>query len=230
MRIDKEMKSFMETSEGENIKSDIQLLVQMGFNKKMINKVYILLKPPSIDRAIDYMTEVDDIYQHDFLESTNPKEKSLCFISKRPRQNHLDFIPDEELNENDNLINNNQHDIIIKGDNIIKDNINADCEVCYDELNEKEIKENSIPCGHLFCTHCWFNYLKTSIIEAKVENIKCMEHECNDIMTEDFILKHLFNNNDLIDKYYKFKKRAEIINDVNKKQCPHPNYDRFYKN
>ena len=96
VRIDNEMESFMETSEGENIKSDIQLLFQMGFDKKMINKVYILLKPPSIDRAIDYMTEVDGIYQHDFLESTNPKEKSLCFICKRPRQNHLDFIPDED--------------------------------------------------------------------------------------------------------------------------------------
>ena len=226
--IDNEMESFMETSEGENIKSDIQLLFQMGFDKKMINKVYILLKPPSIDRAIDYMTEVNGIYQHDFLESTNPKEKSLCFICKRPRQNHLDFIPDEVQNENDNLINNNQHDIIIKNDDdLIKDNINADCEVCYEELNEKEIKENSIPCGHIFCTHCWFNYLKTSIIEAKVENIKCMDHECNDIITEDFILKHLSNNKDLIDKYYKFKKRAEIINDVNKKQCPHPNCDSF---
>ena len=141
VRLDDDMESFMETSEGENIKSDIQLLIQMGFDKKMINKVYILLKPPSIDRAIDYMTEVDGIYQHDFLENTNPKEKSLCFICKKPRQNHLDYIPDEEPNDNDNLINNHQ-DIIIKDDDSIKDNINADCEVCYDELNEKEIKEN----------------------------------------------------------------------------------------
>ena len=76
--IENEMQSFLESNEGENIKSDIQLLTEMGFNKTMINKVYILLRPPNIDRAIDYMTEVDGIYQHDFLEST--KDKSLSFI------------------------------------------------------------------------------------------------------------------------------------------------------
>ena len=160
--IENEMQSFLESNEGENIKSDIQLLTEMGFNKTMINKVYILLRPPNIDRAIDYMTEVDGIYQHDFLEST--KDKSLCFICKKPKQNHLDYIPDkiqnEHVDENDNLINNNHQDIIIREDNDLIDdnkNDNVDCEVCYDELNNEEKKENSIPCGHLFCTHCWFN-------------------------------------------------------------------------
>ena len=230
--IENEMQSFLETNEGENIKSDIQLLVQMGFDRTMINKVYILLKPIGIDRAIDYMTEVDGIYQHDFLEST--KDKSLCFICKKQKRNHLDYTPDEIQNEHDdennNLIDNNQQDIVVREDNDLIDdnkNDNVDCEVCYDELNNEEKKENSIPCGHLFCTHCWFNYLKTSIIEAKVEDIKCMDHECNEIISEEFILKHLTGNNDLIEKYNKFKKRAEIINDKNKKQCPHPNCESF---
>ena len=224
--IDNEMESFLETNEGENIKSDIESLVQMGFDKKIINKVYIILKPPNIDRAIDYMSEIDGIYQHNFIESTNPKEKLLCFICKKSNKNHLDYIPDS-TNENENI--NNHQDIIIKKDDLNKENKdnNVECEVCYDELNNKEIKNNSIPCGHFFCTHCWFNYLKTSIIEAKVENIKCMEHECKDIISEEFILRHLKDNNDLIEKYNKFKKRAEIINDKNKKQCPHPNCESF---
>ena len=41
------------------------------------------------------------------------------------------------------------------------------------------------------------------------------------------MIKHLTGNNDLIEKYNKFKKRAEIINDKNKKQCPHPNCESF---
>ena len=171
--IENEMQSFLESNEGENIKSDIQLLTEMGFNKTMINKVYILLRPPNIDRAIDYMTEVDGIYQHDFLEST--KDKSLCFICKKPKQNHLDYIPDEiqneHVDENDNLINNNHQDIIIREDNDLIDdnkNNNVDCEVCYDELNNEEKKENSIPCGHLFCTHCWFNYHIYYILDKKL--------------------------------------------------------------
>ena len=55
----------------------------MGFDEKMINKVYILLRPQNIDGAIDYMTEINGIYNHNFFGSANPKEKNLCFICKK---------------------------------------------------------------------------------------------------------------------------------------------------
>ena len=71
------------------------------------------------------------------------------------------------------------------------------------------------------------NYLKSLITEAKVENIKCMNHEYNQNITDGFILNHIQGNKDLIEKYKKFKKRREIINDKNKKLCPHPNCDSF---
>ena len=230
--IDNQIEDFLETNEGENIKSDIDLLVQMGFDKKMINKVYILLRPENIDRAIDYMTEVNGIYQHDFLESTNPKEKSLCFICKKPKQNHIDFIPDNLLNGNNNSeFIEHEEDSADNNSLILKfyeNNDNPDeCDVCYDEINEEDKKLNTIPCGHLFCTHCWFNYLKTSITEAKVDNIRCMDHECNEIISDEFILKHISENKDLVEKYNKFKKRIEIINDENKKICPNPDCDSF---
>ncbi len=57
-----EMNNYIEMHEGDHIANDIQLLRDMGYNNKMINKVYILLHPESIERAIDYMTEVDGIY------------------------------------------------------------------------------------------------------------------------------------------------------------------------
>ena len=53
--IDNEIKDFLESSEGQNIKSDIDLLVQMGFDKKMINKVYILLRPEQIQKKNYYV-------------------------------------------------------------------------------------------------------------------------------------------------------------------------------
>ena len=84
-----------------------------------------------------------------------------------------------------------------------------------------------MPCGHLFCTHCWFNYLKISITEAKIEKIKCMKYGCNEIVSENFILNHINENDDLITKYKKFKKRAEIIKDKNKKICPNPDCESF---
>ena len=239
--IESEIKDFLDTNEGQNIKADITFLTEMGFDKKMINKVYILLRPENLERAIDYMSERDGIYQHNFTASTNPKEKNLCFICKRPRQNHMDYIPTDILNEGMNDNNNNfvnrEINLIDINDNENHDNNNKnkydndflsdECEVCYEEINKDDKNLNAIPCGHLFCTHCWFNYLKTSILEAKVEKIRCMEHGCNEIVSEDFILKHIDKNENLITKYKKFKKRAEIIKDKNKKLCPNPDCDSF---
>jgi len=67
------------------------------------------------------MTEVDGIYQHNFIESTNPKEKLLCFICKKHKKYHLDYIPDSN-NEDENENIDNHQDIIIKDDNLIKVN------------------------------------------------------------------------------------------------------------
>ncbi len=54
-----------------------------------------------------------------------------------------------------------------------------------------------------------------------------MEHGCNEIISEEFILKHISENDTLVEKYKKFKKRAEIIKDKNKKLCPNPDCDSF---
>ena len=232
--IESEINDFLVTDEGQKIKEDIDLLKSMGFNKKMINKVYILLRPENIERAIDYMTEIDGVYQHDFIAGSNPKEQNLCFICKKPKRNHLDFIPEDLLNNAQNNIPNNdpfidnlsEEDIIQENNNKNKDD-DAVCDICYDDLTEEDKKLNAIPCGHLYCFHCWFNYFKTLILEAKVENIKCMDHECKEIITEEFILQHIYEDENLIGKYHKFKKRAEILKDKNKRICPNPDCDSY---
>ena len=71
--IESKIENLLETNEGQNIKADIELLKDMGFDKKMINKVYILLRPKNIERAIDYMSEIDGIYQHKFFTKFEPQ-------------------------------------------------------------------------------------------------------------------------------------------------------------
>ena len=116
---------YITENEGLNIKDDIKTLEDMGYDKKMINKVYILLQPQNIERAIEYMTEIDDIIQHDFIENHNPgKNKDLCFICEKPKKFHLDFIPEEFLLGNNNL-NNNTININNTNNNLIND-INID--------------------------------------------------------------------------------------------------------
>jgi hypothetical protein len=54
-----------------------------------------------------------------------------------------------------------------------------------------------------------------------------MDHECQNHISDDFVMKHISHNDNLVEKYKKFKKRSEIIKDKNKKLCPKPNCDSF---
>ena len=241
-KIEREFEDFLIEHEGDMIANDILLLEDMGYDKKMINKIYILLHPENIERAIDYMNEIDGIYQHDFFENHHKgKEKDLCFICKKPKRNHINYIPEDLIENNQNNIeddillfnynnnnNNSNNDSIINvKQNKEEDTIKDICNVCYEDIEGEDKKFNLLPCGHICCTQCWINYLKTLISEAKVEEIKCVEHKCKEIISEDFILKHIKNDKKLVEKYDKFKKRANILKDPNKKQCPHPDCDSF---
>ena len=241
--IENEFQKFMAEHEGDMIINDIMLLEDMGYDKKMINKIYILLQPENLERAIDYMTEIDGIYQHNFFENHHKtKDKGLCFICKKPKRYHIDYIPDDLL-ENNNQNNFEEDDLFIddnfnsenKNDKIVLNVKNNDeeneisqiCNVCYEDINEEDKKFNALPCGHICCTQCWINYLKSLISEAKVEEIKCVEHKCKEIISEEFILKHIKNDKKLVEKYEKFKIRANILKDPNKRQCPEPDCDSF---
>jgi hypothetical protein len=121
--IEQDIKNYLTTEEGEKIKADIELLNSMGYEKKMINKVYILLQPENIERAIDYMTEVNGIYQHDFCENHNPKkDKGLCFICNKPKKYHLDYIPEDLLVQNNDLVNDLVNDFIQNNNNDFNNN------------------------------------------------------------------------------------------------------------
>ena len=199
----------------------------MSYNRKNINKVYIILSPPNIKKGLDIMTPIKRVYHHDFYENIyQSKNKNLCFICNHPRNSHINSIPGDSDEAFDNIINNNNI-IIIMLDYSSDDNIRREC---YEEVEEDQKKFNSLPCGHLCYNQCWVNYLKSKISEAKVEQIKCVEYKCNQILPEEFILKLIKEDNILLEKYEKFKLRAEIIKDPNKRQCPKPNCGNFCKN
>ena len=138
---DREIENYARTHPGLHISSDIRLLLDMGFDKKTINKTYILLRPPNIQRAIDYLTDVNGIMQHNFFENKTGTNKKLCYICKKPRKEHLGYVEGIYTEDNDNINNNNFIDMNISE--------KATCKVCYEVMTEKEMKFNSLPCGHL---------------------------------------------------------------------------------
>jgi len=226
--IDNQIEDLLDTDESQNIRSDIELLKEMGFDKKMINKVYILLRPANIQNAIDFMTEINDKYQHNFMQSAKPEEKDLCFICKKPRENHMDYNRNEIPIDKEIIIEFLESLIKERENNNKEGNdVEYECEVCYEKISTEDKEFNKIKCGHFFCKICWFNYLKNSIMEGKVDKIKCMNHGCNEILSKEFILKHISGHNILVEKYHKFLRRDEILNNKNKKLCPNPDCDSF---
>jgi hypothetical protein len=71
-------------------KKDIIFLIKSGYDKKMIIKLYIFLKPSNINEAIHYLSKENGIYQHIFYSSI--KNKDFCEICREARNIHLNTI------------------------------------------------------------------------------------------------------------------------------------------
>ena len=101
-----------------------------------------------------------------------------------------------------------------------------ECEVCNEIfLVNGNNKINN--CGHAFCSGCWYDFLSVKIKENKLPSIKCLDYNCNEKLTDDFIINLLNKDINLIKKYKKYKLELEIMNNPNKKLCPYPNCDSY---
>ena len=131
---------------GRNINQEIEFLNDMGFDRLMINKIYLLLKPKNIDKALDFMIEKNGFYQHNFMPNTFPEY--LCYFCQKPRQYHLGSVPND-LVINTDTTNSNFNISINNEENEIKLDLNSNpnfeqISVINSESNEsKENKESS---------------------------------------------------------------------------------------
>ena len=73
---------------------DMDYILSLGYDGKMMRKVYMFLKPNDINEALDYLNKEDGIYHHDFMERHGHKNK--CFICGEPPQNHINYKPSNE--------------------------------------------------------------------------------------------------------------------------------------
>jgi hypothetical protein len=213
---------------------DLNLIITMGYDPKMAKKVYVLLNPVDINEAIDFLTEENGIYQHDFMERHGKED--VCFICGFPAKNHINYIPPENQRKSildsirdslgrsrNNIDNVNKLSIVVddkKYEDKNNNNSNAIiCELCYEDMTQEEKEKNTIECGHLYCSDCYLNYLLDKINNNKVGKINCMDHKCWCELDEEFILSHLTEEK-MKNKYKKFKLRDKLYQDPNVKFCP----------
>ncbi len=88
-----------------NYFTEYELLEEMGFNQLMIKKVYAFINPKSIGDAIQFMSQNNNIYQHDFF----PDKDNKCFYCKEEPKYHINYI---ENIKKENIIENELKDKI----------------------------------------------------------------------------------------------------------------------
>jgi len=98
-----------------------------------------------------------------------------------------------------------------------KENKKQHCGVCW----EDDIELTSLDCGHVFCTECWPNYIKTQI-EENQSRIVCMEPKCRVYCQEDFIRKILSSQPMLYSRYEQTLYREMISSNPVLCFCPGP--------
>ena len=78
--IDNEIENLL----GQNIRTDIRyrIIKRNGIRTKMINRVYILLKPTIIQNTIEFMIEIDNKYQHNFIPNKILKKRIYVLYVK----------------------------------------------------------------------------------------------------------------------------------------------------
>jgi len=202
-------------------------LIELGYKSVYSKRIFNYYHPKDVQEAIDYLSFENGKIHHFFVQDRNNIEKNICYLCGKEKDIHLDDQIDDSLSEDikesriKKNIFENRNNLDIKQSNIM-----INCPVCEEDFlpNDKNKLKN---CGHSFCNKCWYDFLSIKIEENKLSSIKCMEYECKEKPDDDFIINFLNSNQELIEKYKKFKLELEIINDPNKKFCPFPNCNSF---
>jgi len=226
----------------------VEQLIEIGYNKIYSKRLVAFYHPRTIDEALNYFLNDGGIIQHFYIEDRESPENKTCFLCGERKEIHLGYIPE---NNNNNLIiendinskskiinelnkyiinedNNINKELISNENNLISNNSfnKEECPICSNlfipcSRNKLEI------CGHSFCNDCWYNFLSIKIEENKLTFIKCLNYECQEKLSDEFIINLLNSNKKLIEKYKKYKLELDIINDANKKFCPFPNCNSY---
>ena len=215
---------------------DKLLLVDMGFDKNLVDKIYRTVYPTNIEEALDYLQkDNNDKFTHSYIANT----LNVCSICGSVRSAHagetllIERERQRNLNNNRNLLTNRNTNINRNTNRFSYSNRfntygKKECGVCSDEISSADLSKVRLPCKHNFCIDCWTEYLKEKINNANVYKISCMEHKCGYILEEKFVKSIIGEDATLLEKYEKFLTRKKLM-DSNKKIkfCPIPDCDGY---
>lgn len=95
------------------------------------------------------------------------------------------------------------------------------CEICGDA--SIELLPNP-DCTHSFCKLCWMEYFSIKVNEGKVTNIPCPGFGCNELVSDEMVLRLL--PSEMSTKFAHFDIGSFIEKNPNTRWCPHPGCER----
>jgi len=95
-----------------------------------------------------------------------------------------------------------------------------ECIVCAEVLEDGNLGDLSMPCGHALCISCWQQYLETQISEGMAAFIPCPGFKCCLIVPEDFVRSRI--SAELLHRYKNFLLNQFVDSNASVKWCPKP--------
>ena len=166
---------------------DKLLLVDMGFEKLLVDRIYRTVYPNNIEEALDYLQKDDnDRFTHSYV----PNNLNVCSICGKLRTAHAGETLLIERERETERVRERERERERQKNTYNKYNYTygkKECGVCSDEIPINDLSKIKLPCKHLFCLDCWLEYLKEKINNANVYKLSCMDHKCGYILEEKFI-------------------------------------------
>ena len=193
----------------ENIKRDIHTLINSGYNKNIVVKLYLIMKPKNVEEAIEFLSKKNGLNQHMFYPKL--KRRNKCEICGDFEKNH---IKEYEKSNIDREVKSQIDSSLITKENpaekitIFKINKKYKCEICFESYEKDKLFECE-KCKSLFCNECLFEHIEILIKEQK--EIICANSNCRYIYKEKLIMNILSKNIKEEKKLKQFKNAFEKI-------------------
>jgi hypothetical protein len=171
---------------GQHTIEQIQLireLMEMGFEKNMIDMCFCFNNITNLEQAIILMTKEDGVWQHNYI----PDDNRLCSICGE-LSDHIDLLISSDnrssraREERESLNVRLKSSILSRRSYISGEDSNSSYLVVPTERKEEQVDDNiceicycnsmddafRLSCNHAYCLECWKDYIVTKINNSEV--------------------------------------------------------------
>ena len=233
---DKNSESFNNKNDNLNINKNKESLQNMSKKRKnhinYIGSSSEMLSSPHM--VINVKTNIEENQTQKILISPKNSEQN---VNENANKNVNSSIKDKfrfirfVSNQSISRFINRRYKDSESDSNSIESSYKSDivCLVCDEKLKEKEKRNNYLECYHYFCDDCYYEYFKEKISNNQIGRIKCLQKDCDTILSSNFIEKILYRDIPLLEQYKNLESRRQLILNPNIQLCPYPNCESYAK-